>query len=218
MENFEHFKSYLNERGYSHTTVRGYTKERTSFIKWTATENIQSNKCTYNELLSYVNHCRAKGNSKRTMNQKLNSLRHYFNYLIEAGARKDNPAAELRIKNTIRNVPHDLLTKEALENIYRSYPANGITGKRNKAMLGLMIYQGATTAELTAIEVKDIKLEEGTVYLPATGRLPGKKLGARMSFANQTRPALVTTTLARWRPATRQEGYKGRRFAIAEIR
>ena len=173
MESFSH---YLNENGYRLNTVRNHTQEGDTFIKWAETENIHPEQCTYNELLSYVKSCTEKGNSKRTINQKLSILKKYFNYLIEKEARTDNPTAELRIKNTIRTVPHDLLSKEALENIYKDYPANGITGKRNKSMLGLMIYQGATTAELAAIEVKDIKLEEGKVYLPATNRSNSRTL------------------------------------------
>ncbi len=197
----KNFDQYLNERGYRLNTVRGYTQEAETFIKWTETENINPQQCSYNELLSYVNYCAVKGNSKHTMNQRLNSLKHFFNYLMATVVRQDNPATELRIKNTIRKVPHDLLSKEVLENIYKNYPANGITGKRNKAMLGLMIYQGATTAELTAIEVTDLKLEEAKVYVPATGRsnsrllkLEAMQIIQLQNYVLTIRPVLLAMT------------------------
>ncbi len=195
------FKDYLNEKGYRNTTVTGCTKEAEFFIEWAEQENIHPEKCIYNELLSYVKSCTEKGNSKRTINHKLNSLTHYFDYLIAIKARQENPATELRIKNDIRKVPHDLLSKEALEKIYKDYPANGITGKRNKAMLGLMIYQGATTAELPQIEVKDIKLEEGKVYIPGSARSNSRllKLEAMQIIQLQNylltiRPVLIAMT------------------------
>ena len=201
MEHFEHFKNYLNEKGYRVTTVMCYIKDMRLFIKWTEKENIQTENSIYNELLSFVNYLTEKGNNTHTINQKLNSLTHFFNYLVEIKARPDNPATALRIKNSIRKLPHDLLNKEALENIYTDYPANGITGKRNKSMLGLMIYQGATTAELAAIEVKDIRLEEGKVYLPATNRTNSRTLNLKapqiiqlQNYLLMIRPVLLAMT------------------------
>ena len=68
-------------------------------------------------------------------------------------------------------------------------------------MLGLMIYQGATTAALTAIEVKDIKLEEGTVYLPATNRSNSRTLKLKapqmihlQNYLLTIRPSLLAIT------------------------
>lgn len=197
----ENFRAYLNERGFRASTIKGNIKEVGLFIEWATGEHIAPKQCTYTELLDYVNYCTDRGNSKSTLNQKLNRLSHYFNYLMAIDKRKDNPATELRIKNTIRKVPHNLLSKQALENIYTSYPGNGITGKRNKAMLGLMIYQGATTGELAQIEVNDLKLEEGKVYIPATNRsnsrilkLEASQMIHLQSYTLTVRPVLMAMT------------------------
>ena len=54
---------------------------------------------------------------------------------LESGKRKDNPAEEMRIRNVVRQVPHDLLEMTEIEKLYKNYPASGVAGKRNKAML-----------------------------------------------------------------------------------
>lgn len=183
---------WLNERGYRLNTVSGFMNEAALFFKWCEVENIQPQTAHYTDVLAYINYCHAKGNTKHTINQKLNGLRHFFNYCISCAYRKDNPVAELRIRNTIRKVPHDILSKEALESIYKNYPATGITGKRNKVMLGLLIYQGITTAELAKLEVGDIKLEEGKIYVPSASRSNSRILSLQAQQVIQLQNYLMT--------------------------
>lgn len=191
------FEAWLNKR-YRMNTVRGIVNSTENFIDWCESENIESEKTTYNELLSFVSHCTANGNKKGTVNQKMSVLKHFFNYLIEACLREDNPALELRIKNQMHKVVCDIIKYEELENLYKSYPAKGITGKRNKSVIGLMVYQGVNTCELQALEIKDLKLEEGKIYVPGTGRsndrilkLEAHQIVQLQNYLLQVRPALV---------------------------
>lgn len=186
------FEQWLNERGYRLDTVRGFVTGAEIFLKWCDGENIQLHQAGYTDVLAYINHCYAKGNVKHTINQKINALKHFYNYCIDCNYRKDNPVAELRIRNTIRKLPHDLLSEEALENIYKNYPATGIAGKRNKVMLGLLIYQGITTAELARLEVKDIQLEEGKIYVPSASRSNSRILSLEAQQVIQLQNYLMT--------------------------
>lgn len=186
------FEQWLNERGYRLNTVRGFIIEAELFFKWCEAEAIQPQAASYSDVLAYTSHCQANGNAKQTINQKLNALRHFYNCCINYEYRKDNPVAALRIHNIIRKLPHDILSKEQLESIYKNYPATGIAGKRNKAMLGLLIYQGITTAELARLEVKDIKLEEGKVYVPSASRSNSRVLSLQAQQAIQLQNYLMT--------------------------
>ena len=188
----KHFEQWLNARGYKLDTVRGFVTGAAIFLKWCDDENLQPGAAVYTDVLAYINHCHAKGNAKHTINQKLNALKHFYNCSMEKGSRKDNPVAELRIRNTIRKQPHDLLSKEELKNIYTNYPATGITGKRNKAMLGLLIYQGITTAELATLETTDIKLEEGKIYVPSAARSNSRILSLEAQQVIQLQNYLMT--------------------------
>ena len=56
------------------------------------------------------------------------------------------------------------------------YKASLLTSRRNKVILGLMIWQGLGTRELTKLEVKDLKLREGKVYIQGSRRSNEREL------------------------------------------
>jgi integrase/recombinase XerD len=189
--------NWLQKR-YKPNTVAGITKKIRLFITWCENENLDPQKTTYNELLDYVKYCTANGNQKATIKQKTGNLGHFFNFLIKSGYRNDNPAAELTIQNQVHKAVDSAINYEDLERLYSSYPANGITGKRNKSILGLMVYQGLNAGELQALEVKDLKLQEGKIYVPAVGRSNDRilKLEAHQviqlqNYLLQVRPVLM---------------------------
>lgn len=191
------FETWLNKR-YRMNSVRGIMNVTELFINWCETENLQAQKTTYNELLDYVKHCTANGNIKRTINQKIGILKHFFNYIIEIKEREDNPALEIRVKNQMHKVVTDAIKREELEYIYKAYPAKGIAGKRNKSVIGLMVYQGLNTSELQALEIKDLKLQEGKIYIPSTNRsndrivkLEAHQVVQLQNYLLQVRPVLV---------------------------
>lgn len=183
---------------YKPSTVRGFLNRIELFATWCENEGLDPQKTTYNDLLDYVKYCTANNNQKATVNQKTSNLRHFFNFLIETGERTDNPAAELTIRNQIHKAVDSAIKYEDLEELYSNYPANGITGKRNKSVLGLMIYQGLNTGELQALEVKDLKLQEGKIYVPSVSRsnsrilkLEAQQIVQLQNYLLQVRPVLV---------------------------
>ena len=175
-ETLENFVTYLRNKGYRLNTYNGRKNTLNRYLIWLKAEEIKPEQVTYNNLLGYIQKLQAQNLHKRTINDTLTTIRHYYNMLQSNNQVTSNPAETLQIKNTIKNVPHNLLKWEELETIYKTFESSGVTGKRNKAMLGLMIYQGIHTGELTAIEVNDVKLEDGNVYIPQTGRSNSRTL------------------------------------------
>lgn len=186
------FEQWLHSRGYRMNTIRGFVKATELFFSWCDREHVDPATAAYSDLLAYINFCHSTENSKHTINLKLNTLRHFYNYCMSSGARTDNPVAELRIRNVVRTTVHGILSTEELEAVYHRYQATGITGKRNKAMLGLLVYQGITTAELSVLEVKDIRLEEGKIYVPVVGRGNSRVLSLQAHQVLQLQGYLMT--------------------------
>jgi len=164
------FKKYLEKQQLSINTINGYQNTIKLLLDWLKEEGIQPEKMTYADLLAYIRYAGNKGNSKRHINQQLTVARHYFNYLIKIGKTNDNVADSLFIKGVSRRLPHDLLDEETLYKIYEKYPTKGAAGKRNKAMLGIMIYQGLNTEEIGKLEAEHIQLKEGKIYVPGGRR------------------------------------------------
>lgn len=195
------FENYLRAEGQRLNTVRGNRGSVNVFLDWTEQEQIDYVQVSYSDLLSYINHQKEKGNAKTTINGKLQGIRHFYNYLQQKEQVAFNPAAELRIKNVITRQPHDLIEWEDLETLYQHYPTSSVTGKRNKTILGMLIYQGLASGEVAAIELKDVQLEEAKVYVPGVGRSNSRTLKLAslqilqlQKYITQVRPVLLAMT------------------------
>jgi integrase/recombinase XerD len=192
------FEKAQRAKGYRLNTINGHVNEVRQFLEWAEGENIPIKEVSYTDLLSYIKHCREQTNRKQTINQKLQALKHYFNWQMEEGKREGNPAYELRLRNKIRTVPHDIIKPEKLEKLYKNYPDRGVVGKRNKVILGLFIYQGLRTGEVSALRVEDVNLEDGKIYVPRVGRSNSRKLDLEahqmiklQHYMQKVRPALL---------------------------
>lgn len=196
----DEFKRYLQGQGLRKTTAHGYYKLLRQYLNWLKSQHITPLSASYVDLLAYVNHMRAAGNSPHTQNQKLQSVKQFYNWQTALYNMLHNPVDTLRIKGTIHRQPHDLLSYDTLESLYANCPAGGLIGKRNKMMLGLVIYQGLRTGELSALETYDVKLSEATISVPSVGRSSPRilKLAAHQilpmqAYLSEVRPAILKT-------------------------
>ena len=63
------------------------------------------------------------------------------------------------------------LDPQELNALYYSYDTEeSLSGKRNKVMLGLMIYQAVKTEELAKLDVQNVLLREGKIEIPGSRR------------------------------------------------
>lgn len=163
------FTEYLQQKRYSEATIDRYTGYIGRSLSWVTQEGMAET-FTYNELLEFMLHCKAKGVTKRTLYNILCVIRHYCNYLIHERKRTDNPAAGVFIRGLERRLPANLLSMEELEELYKQYSIQLNVDDSKKIMFGLLVYQGLTVGELTRIEPKDIRLKEGKIKVPGTER------------------------------------------------
>ena len=166
------FKSYLQKRKSSPSTIQSHQDDVSGFEKWLENEGLDVTIVNQKDVLSYLQYCKEKGNVNSTINHKINSLRKYFNYL----ELKPNPCQQLQVKGITRRLPTDLLTEKELSHLYEIYPENTLHEKRDKLILGLLIYQGITTAELINLEVEDISLAIETLEIKASRKGQYRKL------------------------------------------
>ena len=164
------FTDYLRQRQLSPKSIRTYQRYKSVFFSWLQAEELKPGETTYTDLLNFIESSRQRGLKPDYIMKLLSGIRHYFNYLKYTGLLTTNPAAGLYLRGKQKRIPHDLLTGEQLEELYTSYNQKGLAGKRNKTMLGLMIYQGLTTQELEKLEPGHLKLREGKITIPGTRR------------------------------------------------
>jgi integrase/recombinase XerD len=180
---------YLIAKGYSSRTTARYIDDTARMKRWAAKENIPITAMSYADVLHYVQSYAGRV-SQRTKSIMINSIKHYFNYLVATEQITENPAMLIVIKGVHRKRLHHILTKQELESLYRNYSVqldekdknrnwyrkSELNEKRDKIIVGLIVYQGLNSTELQRLEVNDLKLREGKIYIPGTRRSNEREL------------------------------------------
>jgi site-specific recombinase XerD len=162
------FEQYLQDKRYSPPTIHHYRLYADLFTDWLAQEQLTGEQAAYNDVIAFMRYLNEKGKSKKMVHSQLNVLRHYFTYLILEGRREDNPAAGVYVRGIVRKLPGNLLSMDELEELYRCYQLQLNVDSAKKLMLGLLIYQGLQTEELTRLEREHIHLKEGKLFIKGT--------------------------------------------------
>lgn len=171
------YKHYLQEQGYSETTITGNERQVAIFNNWCKRNHTTPNEIDYKTSLKFIKYITRKGNSKKTINHRLRSIKIYFNYLINEAQRSDNPIENTIVKGVQRNINYNLLEANELEDLYYSFESENIkdqyhqlTAKRNKVIVGLLVYQGLNTTDLSNLKIEHLQLNKGKIYVPSTKR------------------------------------------------
>jgi site-specific recombinase XerD len=209
--NEEKYREFLIIKGYSQKTAASNISMLQRFLQWLEKESIDIAETNYNDVMAFIQSCKLRGNEQQTIQQYVVAVRHYYNHLIYEGEMNDNPASDIEIKGIKRRKLHDTLNREELERVYKSYPVeleikkhcppqqlNQLVRKRNKIILGLIIYQAIRPEELSELEVADLKLREGKIFIRGKRRtnerlmkLEGFQAIDLMDYINETRKALL---------------------------
>jgi site-specific recombinase XerD len=221
----EQFSEWLIIKGYANSSVQGYCKTVTYFFNWinpqnTCTEqgrSIEIENASYNDVLAFINYKRQAGNKPRTLTIIVNSINHFYKFLQSEYQLEENPVSNIKIKGIKRKTLQEILTSEELEKIYKSYTTeikeyqkaqrvppqanNQLARKRNKIILGLVVYQGVRTEELARLELQDLQLREGKINIQGSKKTEGRllKLEAHqiydlMDYVNVTRKQILEAT------------------------
>ena len=162
------FEQYLISKRYSPATINRYRLYEVVFTAWLHQERLAGEQVAYNDVIAFMRHQQGKGKSKKKIHSQLNVLRHYFAWLIAEGRREDNPAAGVFVRGIVRQLPANLLSLEELEELHRLYKLQLNVDGAKKIMLGLLVYQGLQTEEITRLEAAHIHLKEGKVFIKGT--------------------------------------------------
>jgi len=162
------FEAYLKAKQYSHKTIKSEIRNLNSYLNWLCQEGAEPEETSYTDLLAYMKYLNQKGITKRTVQVYMNTLKHYYDHLLESKIITTNPALDITIKGVKRSKLHHILVPHELQGVYNNYEDESTNATRNKVILGLLINQGITSEELAKLETKDINLIAGTIRIPGT--------------------------------------------------
>lgn len=189
------FEEYRNKNGYSAKSIRVQNSHVNRLKNWCINQNINLEEISYNQALQFIDSERQRGILNQSIIREINSIRIYFDYLLESEKVKQNIFRRVKIRNSGKKVIPETLTPEQLETIYqrflnlpqwehRTKTAKELH-KRNIVLLGLLVYQGLTSGETAKLETTHINLAEGKIYIPSTRKSNARTLKLQ---ANQILP------------------------------
>jgi integrase/recombinase XerD len=197
-EKLQGFESYLLKLGNGKDTIRHKLNYIAYFFNWMESEHLSPNEITYNDLLNFIDYCKLEGKSKRHINGKLRSIRNFYEYLKKSNPNIINPATNLNLKGIRQKLPSNIIAFAALEKLYQSYETSDNRSKRNKIILGLLIYQAVTTEELHRLEPTHLKLKKGKIQVPGNRRRNSRTLELKSfqildlyEYLNEIRPTIL---------------------------
>lgn len=189
------FNEYRYKNGYSEKSFRVQDSNINRFKLWCSDNEINLEEINYNQALQFIDSERQRGILNQTIIREINSIRIYFDYLLESGKLQQNVIRRIKIRNTPKKAIAETLSPEQLENIYQSFlnlpewehrtKTTKELHKRNIVILGLLVYQGLTSGETAKLEINHINLSEGKIYVPSTRKSNARTLKLQ---ANQILP------------------------------
>mgnify|MGYP000933775654 CR=1 FL=1 len=160
------FNQYLKKSGRSKKSIASCEASVSLFLNWMNKQSIEPENGSYADVLAYMKYCQKNGVSQQTIQKYVIIIRHFYDHLIEQKQIEINPASGIKVQGVKRKSLHHIFKPEELHAIYNSYQDESLKGKRNKVMLGLLVYQGVKTEELLKLELKAVKMKEGRIEIP----------------------------------------------------
>jgi integrase/recombinase XerD len=162
----ESFKIYLKTLAFTNQSIKSRMTIINQFWKWLDKENMEGDQVGYNDLLLFMKYCQQVGRTQRTIQHYMVVVKHFYDHLLREGKVAINPATDIEIRGVKRKTLYHILEPHELHQLYNQYRDESLKGRRNKVMLGLLVYQGLQTVELAKLEVQHIKLREGKIDVP----------------------------------------------------
>jgi len=188
-------RNYL-QRKLSAETVKVYCRDINIYLQTVGEQNALH--AGYGDVLNYIGTLR-KTYSSGTVHRILQSIKAYYQWLLESGRRNDHPCRDLRMrdKKTKAVQLQDLFKPEELELLMTREERYAMVQVKNQLIVSLLIYQGLMLQEILGLKLKDIKLEEGTIYIKSSGhlnsrtlKLKGRQIILMQRYLSEIRPQL----------------------------
>jgi integrase/recombinase XerD len=192
---------YLSTK-YSKATAKAYYREIEIYL----TNTTNAHNYNYSDIVNYLSKLRANYTNSKTINRILASIKAYYSYLYAYELRTDNPAKRLLLRDKInRDIQlQQLFTTKELEAVLIKKERYSNLESRNKIVMSLLVYQGLKPNEIASLEVKEVNLNEGTIYIKPslknnsrTLHLRGNQILLFKKYVEEVRPLLLqNNTLA----------------------
>jgi integrase/recombinase XerC len=174
------FIDYLrHERRLSPRTLESYKRDLQAAMAWMEQQQTGSwGRVTQHHIRHYIASRHRGGLAAKSLHRELSSLRGLFNFLIREQQLDSNPALGVRAPKVRRKLPVTLDPDQV--NRLLDIDDDSPVAVRDRTMMELLYSSGLRLAELVALDLQDIDLNEQLVEVTGKGakarRLPVGKV------------------------------------------
>lgn len=181
MKNSEYINNFLDNllylKNYSQQTIKNYQRDLKELNNSLEQRDITTLK--HRDILEWIKKLHAKGNSPKTLQRKLSSIRSFYNFLINSETVSENPALNIKAPKTSKKLPN-VVNVDELAYLLDIQPSTDMEN-RDIASFDLLYSCGIRLSELSSIQLTDISFSQKSV------RVIGKGNKERIAyFGNKT--------------------------------
>jgi site-specific recombinase XerD len=141
----------------SDCTVRNYQADIEIFFEWLRKKDFLS--VLEKDIRNFILDLEEKGLSKRTRNRRLAALKSFYRFLWEKDVIKHNPSERIRMERLSEQEKKvEPLDERVAINLLSIIKTDTMTGKREYAILDLLLGTGIRREELVNLDLKDLHL------------------------------------------------------------
>jgi len=149
------------------STKTQYASEVKLFARWVNKRVID---VTFADLLSYKEFLEEEELKPASIKKKLAILRRLFSFLHDQGFLPRNPASGLKLPKVEDISGRDVLSLEECNRLIATVDTSALRGKRDLAIIALMLLNGLRSCECVRANVGDLRQSEGYWILRVHGK------------------------------------------------
>ena len=157
------------EKGLSENTIKAYSNDCQAFSKWLSSKKKYEVLSVIEEdIENYLKHFQKINLSHTSINRKLSSLKHFFNYLSKKKLLKSNPIINFSGLKSIKALPKSLSIID-VNNLIDAPDCSTFIGLRDRTMIELMYATGVRISELINLQYSNIDLNRSLIKVMGKG-------------------------------------------------
>lgn len=171
----DHILSFIRNQS-CFNTKRDYKAEIELFYRNVEKRAVE---VTLHDLIAYKEGLEDRNLKPATIAKKLTVLRRLFYFLYEQGVIPINPASGLKLPKVSNETTREILSLAECNQLIGSIESETTRGKRDKAIIALLLINGLRVCEITLANVGDLVQTDGCLVLKVRGK-GGKNIDTRI--------------------------------------
>jgi integrase/recombinase XerC len=165
MKHFGDFMQYIKFiKHYSPHTIRSYQKDLEQFFDFCSVNtDTDESVVTHHQIRNWIIDLIGAGQSERTVNRKISTIKTYFRYLVKEGVIVVNPVKKILTPKSDKKLPV-FINEKQMDNLFDEVKfGEDYNGIRNKMIIETFYNTGIRLSELINLHVNDVDFEQRTI-------------------------------------------------------